>query len=292
MIKNLPSRRDALRMGAGLFALGALPASLFAQGKGKIGLGVQLYSVRDVSGKDFDGALKGIADLGFEGVEFAGYGKYGGDPAGLKKKLDELGLKAAGTHIGADQMKGDALKKTVDFHKTIGCKNLVCPGDGRFTKADAAKAFADQFNKAAEDLKVAGMTCGFHNHTGEFGKGEGDKTWWDLFVERTSKDVRLQIDFGHAIYAGIDCVSLVKKAAGRVISTHVKGRLPKGTTGKEPFVGEDTGDWKSILGACYEMGGTEWFLIEQEDYPKPMTSMECCDRSLKGLRKILSGMGK
>ena len=54
---------------------------------------VQLYSVRDDCGKDFDGALARIAKMGFAGVEFAGYHKYGGKAKELRAKLDELGLK-------------------------------------------------------------------------------------------------------------------------------------------------------------------------------------------------------
>jgi sugar phosphate isomerase/epimerase len=77
-----------------------------------------------------------------------------------------------------------------------------------------------------------------------------------------------------------------------VKSTHVKGRLPEGTEGKKPFVGQDTGNWKEILGACYEVGGTDWFLIEQEDYPDGMSSMEATKTSLDGLRKILAEMGR
>jgi sugar phosphate isomerase/epimerase len=259
MIENTLSRRRFLNWSAaGLAALGAAPLLRAQDGK-RIPLSVQLYSVRDI--KDIDEQMKAMKDLGFDGVEFAGYGKYGGKPEELKKKLDELGLKAAATHIGANSFVGDALKKTLDFHKAIGCKLLICPGDGRFTKAEESKQLAELFNKAAEVLKPEGLACGYHNHTAEFNKAEGDKTWWDLFAERTSKDVVLQIDFGHCLYAGVDCAALVRKSPGRVKTTHVKGRLPKGTQGKKPFVGQDTGDWKSILGACYEVGGTEWFSI-------------------------------
>ena len=284
---TLFTRRDVLRLGAATAAALALPRHSFGAPAKKVGIGVQLYSVRDACAKDFDAALKEIAGMGFEGVEFAGYHKYDGKAADLKKKLDELGLKVAGTHIRADAFTGDALKKTIEFHKTIGCNFLICPGDGRFTDAQKSKELAELFNKAAEALKPEGMHCGYHNHAQEFGKGEGDKTWWDLFAERTTKDVVLQIDFGHAIYAGADCVALVKKSPGRVKTTHIKGRLPKGATGKKPFVGQDTADWKSILAACREVGGTEWFLIEQEDYPDGKSPMECTKISLEGLKKIL-----
>ena len=286
------SRRDVLRWGAAGAAALAMPRISSGAPDKKIGLSVQLYSVRDDCAKDFDAALKQIAGMGFEGVEFAGYHKYDGNAAGLKKKLDELGLKVAATHIGANSFVGDALKKTVEFHKAIGCKYLICPGDGRFTKADGSKELADLFNKAAEALKPEGMSCGYHNHTQEFEKSPDGKSWWDLFAGRTTKDVVLQIDFGHAIYAGVDSVDLVRRNPGRIKTTHIKGRLPKGTTGKKPFVGQDTADWKSILGACQEVGGTEWFSIEQEDYPEGMTPMECTKVSFEGLKKILKDMGK
>lgn len=287
----MPSRRDLLRWSvAGAAALGAAPLLRASQDKKRIPLSVQLYSVRNI--KDLDEAMKAMKDIGFDGVEFAGYGKYSNDAAGLRKKLDELGLKAAATHIGANSFVGDALKKTIDFHKTIGCNLLIVPGDGRFQHPEKSKEYAELMTKTAEALKPEGLYTGHHNHTQEFAKAEGDKTYWDLFLERTPKEVVVQIDFGHALYAGLDCVALVKKAPGRVKSTHVKGRLPKGTSGKKPFVGQDTGDWKSILGACYEVGGTEWFSIEQEDYPDGLSPTECVKISFEGLKKILAEMGK
>src|SRR5688572_24018809 len=117
MPDTMMSRRRMLGWSAaGLAALGAAPLLRAQDGK-KIPISVQLYSVRNI--KDLDEAMKAMKDIGFDGVEFAGYGKYGNDAAGLKKKLDELGLKAAATHIGANSFVGDALKRTIDFHKTI-----------------------------------------------------------------------------------------------------------------------------------------------------------------------------
>src|SRR5688572_7767890 len=111
------TRRDMLRFGAAAAAAAlALPKTSFAGQAKKVGIAVQLYSVRDFCGKDFDAALKQVAGMGFEGVEFAGYHKYASDAAGLRKKLDDLGLKAAGTHIGAGSFVGDDLKKTIEFH--------------------------------------------------------------------------------------------------------------------------------------------------------------------------------
>jgi sugar phosphate isomerase/epimerase len=287
------TRRDALTL-AGAGALAAtLPLPTRAQaGPKRIPICVQLYSVRDECAKDFDAALAKIAEMGFEGVEFAGYHTYGNNPDGLRKKLDALKLKAAATHIGANSFVGDALKRTIEFHKTIGCKFLIVPGDARFTHPDKSKEFAELMNKTAEALKSEALFCGYHNHTAELAKAEGDKTYWDLFAERTGKEVVLQQDAGHTAYARVDPTALVRKYPGRTKTTHIKGRLPAGTQGKQPFVGQDTIDWKAYATACYEVGGTEWFSIEQEDYPDGKSPMECTKISLDGFRAVLKSIGK
>ena len=45
-------------------------------------------------------------------------------------------------------------------------------------------------------------------------KKDGDKTFWDLFAERTTKDVILQQDCGWTFAAGFDPVEYVKKYPG------------------------------------------------------------------------------
>jgi sugar phosphate isomerase/epimerase len=279
------TRRDALKLTAGaVAALGGAPAMLGDQAKKRIPIGVQLYSVRDVTAKDFDGAMKQVAEMGYEGVEFAGYGNYGNNADGLRKKLDELKLKAAGTHIGAGSLTPGNLKKTIEFHKTIGCKFLIVPGDGRFTHPEKSKEYAQLLTDAAAALKPEGLWCGHHNHTGEF-KKEGDKTYWDLFAERTSKDVVLQNDIGWSTAAGLDPVELVKRYPGRTKTAHLKAH------GGKPIIGEDKVNWKGVIPALYDFGGTEWLTVEQEGYPDGKTSMECTQLSLQGLKKILAELG-
>src|SRR5262245_55007866 len=192
-MQNGLTRRELLKWAAAGTLSAALPLRAEdKKDKKAIPIGVQLYSVRADCGKDFDAALREIAGMGFEGVEFAGYYKYQDDAPGLKKKLDEFHLKAAGTHIGAGSFVGDKLKRTIEFHKTIGCKFLIVPGDGRFTDPEKSKEFAEFMNKTAEALKPEGLSTGYHNHDQEFRRKDGDKTFWDLFGERTNKDVIMQ----------------------------------------------------------------------------------------------------
>lgn len=266
-------------------AAGIAPQLWAAAGK-KLPIAVQLYSVRDDCAKDFDAALAQLAKMGFEGVEFAGYHSYSGKPKELRKKLDELNLKVAATHIGTGTMRGDAFKQTVEFHQTIGCKFLIVPGDGDFTNSEKSKTLAETFNQIAATLKPLGMACGYHNHTGEF-KKDGDKTFWDLFAERTSKDVILQQDCGWSVAAGQDPVVLMKRYPGRMKTTHFKPTVIGGDKTKKAILGQDSVDWAAVLAGCIEFGGTEWITVEQETYPDGKSPMECTEMSLQGLKKIM-----
>ncbi|HYW80936.1 MAG TPA: sugar phosphate isomerase/epimerase, partial [Thermoguttaceae bacterium] len=262
------SRRHMLKAtaAAGAMAVGLPGARALAKAAvpKTFGISLQLYSVRGDCGKDIDAVFEQVAKMGFDAVEFAGYHKYSGDAKALRGQLDAQGLKVAGTHIGTGLLSPEALPKTIEFHKTIGCKYLVVPGDGRFTKPDESKELAEIFNKAAEILKKEDMKCGYHNHTHEFSK-DGDKTYWELFAERTCDDVILQQDVGWSTVAGQDPPALIRKYPGRSQIIHCKPSMVSGDKGR-PIIGEDSVKWEPIFEACREAGGTEWLTIEQEAY--------------------------
>ena len=285
------TRRGMLKMtAAGAAALVGGGRLLEAAEGGKpFGISVQLYSVRGDCKADFDKALEQIAKMGFQGVEFAGYYNYANKGEQLRKRLDDLGLKAAGTHIRTDSFRGDAIKNTIAFHKAIGCRFLIVPGDKAFCDKEKSKELAETFNQAAAALKPEGMYCGYHNHSREFGKAEGDKTWWDLFAERTDKDVMLQQDVGWSTAAGADAAAYIRRYPGRSkilhFKTHVQG------ADQAPIIGRDSVKWKEVIKACRDVGGTEWATIEQERYIKGKSPMECTQMSLAGLKAILKEMG-
>ena len=279
------TRRTFLELTGAASLAWALGADL--RGAARIPLAVQLYSVRRDAAQDFDAALEQVAAMGFEGVEFAGYYHYAGKGPELRKRLDALKIQAAGTHIGLDTLLGDRFQPTVDFHQAIGCRFLVVPGHDDFTNPDKAKALADTFNELAARLKPLGMATGYHNHTEEFRKKDGDKTFWDLFAERTSKDVILQQDCGWTFAAGYDPVAYIKKYPGRTKTTHFKPTVREGDAGKKAILGQDAVDWAAVYAACASAGGTEWVVVEQETYPDGKTPMACTRESLAGLRAVI-----
>jgi sugar phosphate isomerase/epimerase len=283
------SRRDLLRAAALAGVAGPrLARAADAPARKPMRIAVQMYSVRGDCEKDFDAALAAVAKLGFEGVEFAGYHGYQDRPAALKARLADLNLAVAGTHVRTPKLRGDELRRTIEFHQELGCSFLIVPGDGDFTHAEKSTVLADTFNAAAEQLKPLGMACGYHNHTKELQKGDDGKTWWDLFAERTGPDVILQQDVGWTVTAGLDPVEFIKKYPGRTRTTHFKPAAL--TPDRRPILGQDTVDWPAVITACRDVGGTEWMTIEQETYEKGRSPMECTALSLAGLKKILADL--
>jgi sugar phosphate isomerase/epimerase len=279
--------RRALLRAAGLGAAAlAVPGRWARAASGDIPVALQLYSVRDACAADFDAALAQVAAMGFAGVEFAGYYGYENRPAELRRRLDALNLKVAGTHIRTAALADDVIQRTIEFHQAIGCRFLVVPMDGAFVDPEKSKVLAETFNKVAETLKPLGMACGYHNHKGEFNK-DGDKTYWDLFAERTSRDVILQQDCGWTAAAGQDPVAYVRKYPGRSRTVHFKPTVLEGAVGKKAILGQDSVDWAAVYAACAAVGGTEWIVVEQETYPDGKTPMECTRASLEGLRALV-----
>ena len=91
-----------------------------------IPIALQLYCVREDCEKDLAAVLDAVAEMGYEGVEFAGYYDRGAEE--LRQMLDARGLVCCGTHTRIDTLLGDALAETIAFNKTLGNPFLIVPG--------------------------------------------------------------------------------------------------------------------------------------------------------------------
>jgi sugar phosphate isomerase/epimerase len=255
-------------------------------------LSVQLWSIKDDVASDFEGTLKKLAAMGFQGVEFAGnFGPYAENPKGLKKFLESLGLQASGAHVGFDKLTGDNLEKTVAFYKAIDCNYLIIPMDMRAFSQEGAKEVAADLEAVQAKLKPHGMYTGYHNHRGEM-LGEFGSTPWDVIGKGTSSEVILQQDVGWTEVADKDPVDFIKAYPGRTITTHYKASAPHEGNTEHPIIGQDTTDWEALIVANRTYGGTLWLVVEQEVYPEGMTPMQSVEASLKGLQKVIAGMEK
>ncbi len=253
-------------------------------------ISVQLWSIKPEVHKDFEGTMKKLKAMGFDGVEFAGmFGPYAENPAGLKAFLDKTGLKASSAHVQMDSLSSAKLDATVAFYKAIDCKYLIVPMDQRAFTVEGAKVVAAELEAIQKKLAPHGMQVGYHNHKPEM-LGEEGNTPWDVIGANTSKEVILQQDVGWTESAGKDPIDFIKAYPGRTILAHYKAAAPEPGNKENFIIGKDTTDWKALITASKTVGGTLWFVIEQEMYLPGLTELQSVEASLKGLQKIIADM--
>jgi len=250
----------------------------------RIPIALQLYSVRKDCERDLYGTLEEIAKMGYEGVEFAGY--YDRTAEELRKILEDLGLKVVGSHLRIDTLRGDELKKTIEFNRVLGNKYLIVPSlpkEMRESKASWIEA-ARLMNKISEKVKPEGMQTGYHNHAVDFIPINGEIPW-HIFFGEAKPEVIMQLDTGNAMMGGLtadEVIEVIKKYPGRAVTVHLK---EFSATNKKAVIGEGDMKWEEFFRACETVGGTEWYIVEQESYAYP--PLECVKKCLENLKRLL-----
>lgn len=263
----------------------SLSAQPLKSKRGKLQIGLQLYSVRQDCAKDLPGVLKALANMGYTGVEFAGY--YGRTATEMRELLDTNKLKCYGTHLDLNALMGDNFDKTVEYCRVLGCKFLSIPWIPveRRNSRETIIATAHLFNDIAKKLAKHGMILGWHNENYEFKQIEGEKIW-DTFCANTDKSVALQFDTGNALSVGEQAAPYLLKYPDRILSVHLKDHS---TTNPQALFGEGEEHWDEVLPILHDKTATRWFIIEQESYGQPpLVCVEKCLRNFEKLWKSLS----
>ena len=233
----------------------------------KMGVGLQVYSVRNQLNEDFAGTMKKVADCGYQLIE--GYG-LGGDglflgkhtSADYKKVVDDLGMKMIATHCGYFSHEDAA--PTIDAAKAAGIEFLVTPyiPDNIRTNIDGYKAVAENLNKIGELCNAAGIKYGYHNHAFEFEVMEGQIPMEVLISETQANLVTFEADLFWTTMGGYNPIELIKKYRGRISLFHVKdATADKG----EATVGQGTIDFKSIFEVGKQNGLKNYFIEDERE---------------------------
>ena len=155
-------------------------------------IALQLYSVRTDMKADFEGTLKKIKALGYDGVEFAGL--HGKTAAEVKKMCDEIGLVPISAHVPySELLKGE---ETFKAYAEIGCKYIVIPSIGAEYLAGGEKnaEFIENVKRFGELAKANGMKLCYHNHDFEFEKADGEYKLDRLYSEVSADLLSTQLD--------------------------------------------------------------------------------------------------
>ena len=271
------SRRRFLKASGTLTAAACLDADCLLSAPLRMPIGLQLYSVRNLLPKDFDGTLHQLADAGYKEVEAAGY--FGKTAADFGNAMQKAGLKCISTHHQLAQLKTQ-LDQLIEYGQALGLQYMICSWAGVHRdptrtgdlNLDDWRYVAEQFNAIGAKVQAAGMTFGYHNHTVEFGKENG-VVYFDELLKRTDpKVVSFEMDCGWVVVGGHNPVEYLSKFPERFPLLHVKDMV-KEPDGKwrNVVMGKGTIDYKPIFRAAT---GLKHYFIEQEEFEgDPMTEL-------------------
>jgi sugar phosphate isomerase/epimerase len=244
---------------------------------------LQLYSVRDMTQRDFAGTCRKVASIGYKLVETAGYGNLK-TAKEARKALDDAGLKAVSGHFGIDLLEGK-LEQVVEDAQTLELDMVVCPylPDDRRKDAAAYATVAKSLEKAGLALHQYGPVLAYHNHDFEFQKFDG-KYGMDILLENTQPHlVAAEIDIYWVKKAGLDPVEYLNKLGDRVRALHLKDMLA-GDEKRFAPVGAGTIDFKAVIAAA-EKNGVRYGFVEQ-DRTYDQATIEVITTSFQNLKKM------
>ena len=271
-------RREFLKKSMLLTAGALIGGSLFSEtsaAKGakqngiprkKKSIGLQLYSIGGDMSADAAQALRQISEMGYSTAETASYGDgkfYGRTPAEFRKMAEDLGIAVTGAHIARNLDKNDMQgcmdwwKQACDAQAAVGGKTIVMPYFPVGSTLADLQDYCDYFNRIGEIANAAGLRFGYHNHSHEFNKIEG-QVIEDYMIENTDPDkVFFELDVYWAVIGEASPVDYFHKYPGRFKMLHIKDRREIGQSG---MVGFD---------AIFEnakTAGVENIIVEVEQY--------------------------
>lgn len=245
-------------------------------------LGVQLYTVRNIIGKNPTAVLQAIQKIGYTEVE-AIYATLNE----IWPALKQTSLQPVSVHIDeAIFIKGGSeLDSALADVKQRGFQYAVVPyiPVNERGGVDMFKRLAETLNQSGEKAQAHGLHLCYHNHAFEYKPLDGGKMGLEILMDNTQKGiVSLELDIFWASVAGHDPVELLKKYSGRVALLHLKDKARDFTKAqynenvpKDAFkeVGSGSIDIPAVLKAA-DTAGVQHYFVEQDQTPgDPLASL-------------------
>lgn len=240
---------------------------------------LQLYTVRDETQRDFAATLQKVAEIGYDGVEFAGYG---GLPApAMQKLLDQTGLQAVSTHVSLYDLTDERLDSSLAYCRTIGCPTLVVPWiPPEWAAFDNLQTLATRLDEIGQRCLDAGITFAYHNHEFEFTNING-RIWLDYLLAATDPALlKIELDVYWAAHSNQNPLFLLQKLGKRAALIHVKDMTAEGTMTE---VGQGNLNIRDIIDFARKQG--IWSIVEHDEPTLP--SLQSAQISLAYLRSLV-----
>lgn len=238
-------------------------------------VGIQLYTVRDVMTKDPERTLAALAAMGYQEVEFAGYGSK--KPAEIKAMLAQNGLTAPSAHLDLSTIRND-WQATLDRANEVGHRYLVLawlPAEER--TLDRYRRHAALMTTAAETARKSNIRFAYHNHDFEFRPIDGVLPY-DILADNTPPAlVEFELDLFWITKAGHDPLRYFAKWPGRFPMVHVKDM---GAKQEMVDIGTGTIDFRAIFARGQ---GIQHYFVEHDE---PTDSLAFAKRAASYLKNL------
>jgi sugar phosphate isomerase/epimerase len=224
-----------------------------------IPIGLQLYTVRDLTAKNFNDTVRKIADMGYMAVEPAGFP--GTNPHNAAELFNELKLTVPSIH--SQPPIGDKKNEILETIAALNCPYLIVPWQPKeeFETRGGIRKICDILNEANQVGKEQGFAVGYHNHWWEAEYRVDGKPAYQVMLEYLDKDIIFQIDTYWIKGGGLDPAEVVKEIGSRAPILHIKDG-PAVKDQPMTAVGKGVIDWHSVIkaGSPY----TKWLIVEMD----------------------------
>lgn len=259
-------------------------------------IGIQLYTVRDLLHRDYDGTLAQLAAIGYREVESGQ--DHDKPPKEMREALKRHGLTSPSYHVDWKGL-GDDLPRVIDDNKIVGRTYLVMPWipEEVRNKPDGWKHAAEYLNHAGEATRKAGIQLAYHNHWVEFIPLPDGRLPYDILLENSDPNLlKMEMDLGWITVGGQDPVKYFQRHPGRFPMVHVKdvhsipdaasvrgGRFAGENMSILADVGTGVIDWKRIF-AHSEQAGIKHYFVEHDNPKNPVETARVSYQYLERLR--------
>ena len=276
-------------------------------------IGAQLYTVRDLIGKDPEGTLKAIAGIGYTEVEAIRASLDRVAPAARAARLTVVSLhvdspivtgnwgawREAAKHFPmALPPEGYDLARSIEDAKAAGARYFVLPyllPTERQGTAEYYSRLAGTLNRAGEQIRKAGLQLCYHNHGFEFEALTDGRRPLDVLMKAADPAlVKLELDVFWVAVAGADPVAVIKQYSNRIALLHLKdaskaapretqeSRVPPSSFAE---VGSGTLHMPAILDAAAAAGVEHYFVEQDHTAGDPIDSLRKSYAYLRSLKQ-------
>ena len=181
-------------------------------------IALQLYTLREAAAVDFEATVRKVADIGYVGVEPAGFP--GTTVEAGKRLFDDLGLQVCSAHLPLPV--GATKQQSLDTAAALGVSRVVAgQGPDQFTTRDQIKASCDKFNEASANCAEKGLAFAIHNHWWEFLEVDGELVYQQM-LKHLSAAVLFEVDAYWVQTAGPNPAKVIAQLGPRAPLIHLK----------------------------------------------------------------------